>query len=106
MTGSRSHLHGLAVALGALVAPVGLLALDGELLHLAEVRAALAGELEDLVVDLVEVEAAERALACRRPIILSRASRATPIAPITPLNGGTMICLPRIELKAAATASL
>ena len=37
---------------------------------------------------------------------LSRASSAIPIAPITPLCGGTMILRPSTWEKAAATASL
>src|SRR4030067_329236 len=37
---------------------------------------------------------------------LSRARRAIPIAPMTPLCGGTMIGFPRTWVKAAATASL
>ena len=49
----------LAVPVGALVAPVGLLVADGELADVALVGAALAGELADGVVDLVEVPAAE-----------------------------------------------
>ena len=47
-----SGLGPLAEAVGALVAPVGLLALDVEFLDLATVGAALAGELPQLVVHL------------------------------------------------------
>ena len=43
----------------ALVAPVGLLALDREFLHVAEVRAGLAGELPQGVVHIFQTEPAE-----------------------------------------------
>ncbi len=52
-------LGALAVAVGALVAPVGLLAFDGELADVALVGAVLADEILDRVVDRREVPAAE-----------------------------------------------
>ena len=52
----------LAELLGALVAPVGLVALDVEFLDLAGVRAALAGELPQRVIDQRQVVAAEAAV--------------------------------------------
>ena len=53
------HLGALAVAVGALVAPVGLLVAYGELADVALVGAAVAGELADGVVHLLQVPAAE-----------------------------------------------
>jgi hypothetical protein len=53
------HLGALAVAIGALVAPVGLLCSDGELADIALVAAALAGELTDGVLHLLQVPAPE-----------------------------------------------
>ncbi len=57
--GLPRHLGALAVAVAALVAPVRLVPLDVELLDVAVVRAARAGELAELVVDGGEVVAAE-----------------------------------------------
>ena len=52
---------GLAELVGALVAPIALLPLDDELLHVAQVRAGLADEVARGELELVQVVAAEAA---------------------------------------------
>ena len=105
-SGLPRHLGALAVAIAALVPPVRLVPLDVELLDVAVVRAARAGELAELVVDGGEVVAAEGRSRVPSACTFSRTRSEAPIAPMTPLYGGTMISWPSTSLNAAATASL
>ena len=57
--GTELDLRPAAVAVAALVTPVGLFPFDAELLYVATVLASLAGELAYLVVDVFEIPASE-----------------------------------------------